>query len=125
MKKVFIMLLTVLLGSTITTSSVSASELQNAVFKNKYFYMNNVGCISISNRWYQIAYVGSRRSFAWSWATVYTKRGQPINKQNGPNDGNSDTNPTNYNSLEIKPRFSDTTWIKQKAIEATSGWRIF
>lgn len=105
-------------------SSLDNGKTSKAESKNKYFYMNKVGCVNISNRWYQIAYVGSRRSFAWSWATVYTKGGQPIIKQNGPKDGNSDTNPNNYDSLEVKPHYYENAWIRQKAIDAhqTGGY---
>jgi len=96
--------------------------------KNKYYYQNKAGAVYVSNQWLPVAYVGSRRSFAWSWASVYNYYGEPIVDQNGPKNGNNSTNPTNYDSIETKPHFYDNLWIVNKALETyqTGGyWDAF
>lgn len=93
---------------------VDQSRPITAESKNKYFYLNKTGAVYIAGVWLPRVYIGSRRSFAWSWTTYYTSYGEPRVKQNGPKDGIG-MPPYNYDSNEKKNRYDDTTWILEEA----------
>lgn len=98
-------------------NSFDQSKPVQAEAHNKYFYLNKAGSVYKANTWLPVAHVGSRRAFAWSWATVRTSQGEPIVRQNGPKNGNGLLPPTNYDSIEYKTNFNSNTWIINKALE--------
>ena len=84
----------------------------------KYYYRNKAGAVYNNGYWQPTAYVGERRCFGWSWGGYRLPGGEPVDNEAGPCPvANETSNPTNYDSRQIKPHYWDDAWIIQKAID--------
>lgn len=105
----------------------SGPEIVRAQNTAQYYVLNKIGQVKneVTGLWQQWAYVGCRRGFHRTlveeevypnyWNTVGIKE----TIANNPN------NPTNHDTIEVKPNFYNDTWIMNRAISAYERDRVF